>query len=347
MRKLLPLLVTACLFAGTARAQTGSDTTVTSANPAGTPDLAQGIGHGVNLGNMLEAPREGMWGFTIQPDYFRIIHDAGFTLIRVPIRWETHVGPAPDYTIDPAYLSRIDWVVEQAKENHLNVIVDYHHDDQLNKSPDANADRYVATWKQLAAHFSQEPASVLFELLNEPHEALDATRWNALLVRALDVIRATNPTRTVVVGPANWNSIGALPQLVLPESDRNLLVTVHFYDPMSFTHQGAEWVPGSDKWMGNKWLGTDTDQLAVTTAFDKAAAWGKEHQRPIYLGEFGSYSKGDMDSRARWTACVARTAESHGFPWTYWEFCAGFGVYAPFAHAWRQPLLDALLPPTR
>ena len=51
-----------------------------------------------------------------------------------------------------------------------------------------------------------------------------------------------------------------------------------------------------------------------------------------------------MDSRARWTAFVARTAEAHSFAWTYWEFCSGFGVYDPVAHAWREPLLNALLP---
>jgi endoglucanase len=135
-----------------------------------------------------------------------------------------------------------------------------------------------------------------------------------------------------------------LEKLVLPENDRHLIVTVHFYDPMTFTHQGASWVQGSDKWLGNTWQGTDAEKLAVTKAFDKAAAWGKEHQRPMYLGEFGAFSRGDMDSRARWTAFVSRTAEADGLAWTYWEFCAGFGVYDPVAKQWREPLLDALLP---
>ena len=33
-----------------------------------------------------------------------------------------------------------------------------------------------------------------------------------------------------------------------------------------------------------------------------------EHRRPIYLGEFGAYSKADLASRARWTAFVAQQA---------------------------------------
>lgn len=277
-------------------------------------------------------------------EYFPIIKKAGFTLIRVPIRWAAHVGPAPSFTIDTTFFDRIDWVVTQAKQNHLRVILDYHNDEELMKDPDANADRFVATWKQIAEHYRDEPDTVLFELLNEPNGKLDAARWNALIAQTLPVVRASNPTRMIVVGPAHWNGLSDLPQLDLPESDRNLIVTFHFYDPLTFTHQGAEWMDGSQPWLGNKWMGTDAEKYAITEAFDKAAAWGADHQRPIYLGEFGAYSKGEMDSRARWTASVARTADAHGFSWTYWEFCSGFGAYDPAANAWREPLLNALLP---
>jgi endoglucanase len=302
-------------------------------------------GPGVNLGNMLEAPHEGAWGVTFQDEYPGLIKKAGFAFVRIPVCWSAHVGPAPDSIIDPAFLARVDHVLAQVKASGLQAILDYHNDDALMHDPDANADRFVAIWKQLATHYAHEPVSVSFELLNEPNGKLDDAHWNALLVRTLSTVRATNPDRTVVVGPVHWNSISALDNLVLPDADRHLLVTVHFYDPMTFTHQGASWIPGSDKWEGNTWLGTDREKQAVTQAFDKAAAWGTSHQRPMFLGEFGSFSHGDMDSRARWTACVARAAESHGFVWSYWEFCAGFGLYDPFSDQWREPLLHALIPP--
>ncbi len=184
--------------------------------------------------------------------------------------------------------------------------------------------------------------SVLFELLNEPNGKLDAPRWNVLLAKSLAAVRASNPTRTIVVGPVHWNGIGALSTLVLPEDDQNLLVTVHFYDPFHFTHQGASWAEGSNAWLGTTW-GTDADRKAITDSFDTAAKWGADHHRPMYLGEFGAYSQSPIEGRAQWTAFVARAAESHGMPWTYWEFCAGFGAYDPVAKQWRQPLLDALL----
>jgi endoglucanase len=75
-----------------------------------------------------------------------------------------------------------------------------------------------------------------------------------------------------------------------------------------------------------------------------AAIWGKEHNRPIFLGEFGAYSKADMDSRALWTDAVARTAEELGITWSYWEFCSGFGVYDATAGRWNEGILNALIP---
>jgi endoglucanase len=180
-------------------------------------------------------------------------------------------------------------------------------------------------------------------LLNEPSRKLDADKWNDLLGHTLPFVRGLNPTRSIIIGPASRNGISALPKLVLPDYDNHLIVTIHFYDPMKFTHQGASWVTGSNAWLGTKWEGNDADKKAVTDSFDKAAAWGTAHHRPIYLGEFGSFSHGDIDSRARWTTFVVQTANSHGFPWTYWEYSQGFGVYDPVAKQWRQPLLDALL----
>ena len=214
------------------------------------------------------------------------------------------------------------------------------------KDPGANADRFVATWKQIAEHYKDAPGSIFFELLNEPNGKLDAAHWNDLLAKTLAVVRVTNPTRTIVVGPAWWNSIGALEKLVVPESDRHLIVTVHFYDPMTFTHQGASWVQGrATQWLGHTWQGTDAEKLAVTQAFDKAAAWGKEHQRPMYLGEFGAFSRGDMDSRARAGRRLSLELQKDTVsPGPTGNFAPGFGVYDPVAKQWREPLLDALLP---
>ena len=64
---------------------------------------------------------------------------------------------------------------------------------------------------------------------------------------------------------------------------------------------------------------------------------------PIHIGEFGSYSKADMDSRVRWTRYLSSWFNQQGFSWAYWEWNAGFGIYDPKTKSYRMQLIDALL----
>jgi endoglucanase len=163
------------------------------------------------------------------------------------------------------------------------------------------------------------------------------------LREALAIIRESNPVRTVIVGPVSWNNITALDKLELPEGDRNLIVTVHYYSPFAFTHQGAAWAGQKDK-VGVPWNGTTKEREAIERDLDKAQAWAQKHRRPLYLGEFGAYDKGDLASRVRWTDFVARQAEKRGWSWAYWQFDGDFIVYDMSRQQWVQAIRDALIP---
>ncbi len=302
------------------------------------------LGRGVNLGNALEAPNEGEWGVTLEEGFFDLIHEAGFSSVRVPIRWNAHAGDKPPYTVDPAFFARVDWVVEQAMQRDLAVILDWHHYVEIMEAPMGHHDRFMAIWEQIAEHYKSMPDTVYFELLNEPNGTIGATSWNKFVAEAIQIIRRTNPTRTIIVGPGNWNSIGNLYDLLLPPDEHNLIVTVHYYQPFQFTHQGADWAEGSEAWLGTKWTGSPAEKSAVGRDFDAALKWSRQNHRPIFLGEFGAYSEADMESRSRWTEFIARSAEERGFSWAYWEFCSGFGVYDLANRKWNEPILTALLP---
>lgn len=114
----------------------------------------------------------------------------------------------------------------------------------LTRDPLAHTNRFVTLWAQLAEHYASWPEQLYYELLNEPHSALTAVLWNTLVKDTLQVIRRTNRTRPVIVGPVLWNSIDAVEMFNLPNDDRHIIVTVHYYNPMQFTHQEATWVPG-------------------------------------------------------------------------------------------------------
>ena len=209
--------------------------------------------------------------------------------------------------------------------------------------PEEHRERFLALWKQIAEHYQEYPTALAFEVLNEPQDKLDAGKWNDLLAATLPVIRASNPTREVVVGPAHFNAIDQLQHLKLPEDDRHLIVTFHYYSPFQFTHQGAHWLGNDAKpWLGTQWTGTPAEQEAITREFDQAIAWAVEHKRPIYLGEFGAFERADMESRARWTRFVAEEALKRKIGYAYWEFCSGFGAYDPKQGQWIEPLKEAL-----
>lgn len=302
------------------------------------------LGRGVNLGNALEAPSEGEWGVYLTETHLDLIPEAGFDSVRIPIRWSARAAAEPPYTIKPEFFERIDWAIDQALSRGLVVVINTHHYEELYADPQGHRDRFLALWAQISERYQDYPDELLFEPLNEPHGNMTAPIWNSLLQEVISTIRKTNPYRILVVGPANWNNIDALDALQLPADDRRLIVTFHYYNPFHFTHQGAEWVQGSDAWLGTRWRGNTGEKRAVDRDLDRAAAWGEAHGRPLYMGEFGAYSKADMESRIRWTAYVARQAEAREITWAYWELCAGFGVYDQAREEWNRPLLEALLP---
>jgi endoglucanase len=219
-----------------------------------------------------------------------------------------------------------------------------HHYEEMALDPVGHEERFLAMWGQIAEHYRSYPNALLFELLNEPTGVLNATRWNDLIAAAMPVVRKTNPTRNLVIGPVESNDLRALDELQLPEADQHIIVTFHYYHPFQFTHQAAEWVQGSASWLGTEWTASSVEKQLVEFDFDTVAEWAVDNRRPIFLGEFGAYSKADMESRARWTAFVAREAEQQGFSWGYWEFCSGFGVYNLENNQWNEPLLRALIP---
>jgi endoglucanase len=273
--------------------------------------------------------------------HFQLIHEAGFQTVRVNLQAFGHMDLQDK--LDPDWLKTLDWVVKNALANDLTVILDEHEYTFCAEHADTCRTKLLAFWRQIGEIYKDAPPSVLFEILNEPNGQLTDGRWNALLGEALAAIRATNPTRNVIVGPASWNNIHHLDKLDLPEDDRHLIVTVHYYLPMTFTHQGASWNKETAQLSGVTW-GADAEKQRVVDDFAGVQQWAKEHDRPILLGEFGAYEKGPMESRALYTSWVARTAESLGWAWTYWQFDSDFIVWDMKKDAWVEPIRKALIP---
>jgi endoglucanase len=301
----------------------------------------QRLGRGVNV-----LGYDSIWKHRDQgrfnAEHFRKIRQAGFSHVRINLHpFRDNRGDGGKVRDD--YLETLDWAVDQALANQLMVILDFHEFEAMSRDPAGLKDRFLAIWSQLAEREKDRPSDVLFEILNEPHGKFTAESWNEYLREAVGVIRRTNPDRTVVIGPVQWNSIQQLDTLSLPSGDRNIIVTVHYYSPFEFTHQGAAWTSQRDK-LGVSWKATPQEQAAVRRDLDKAQAWSEKERRPIYLGEFGAYDKAEMPSRVRYIGFVARAAENRGWSWAYWQFDNDFILYDIPAKHWIEPIRDALIP---
>lgn len=343
-------LALACALGAFAGAASPGERQACHAVAARTCEAAHALGAGINLGNALDAPREGDWGVRLTPELIDRAAQA-FHTVRLPVRWSNHAAPTADARLNEDFARRVDAVVDRLLARGVWVILDLHHYNQLSEAPlhphefavdrEVVEARFVHLWQQIARRYRHHPPRLIFELLNEPHDALGGARWNALAVRALAAVRETNPTRLVMIGPDDWNHPRGLPRLVLPK-DPHLIVSIHSYDPFDFTHQAVPWrqppLPGGVRCCD------EAQRASIEQALDQALAWNRVHGVPVYLGEFGAYRAGDLGSRAAYARFVRDAAQRRGMGWAWWEFASDFsGLWDPKAQAWVAPLQRALL----
>jgi endoglucanase len=131
---------------------------------------------------------------------------------------------------------------------------------QLYKNPQFES-KYLIFWNSLARHLRKFSPEMLFlEIVNEPsliqgvmesgdgswsnyEKALSLAnkKWSGVQEKLLTVIRREAPRHTVVLSGDAWSSIPGLIG-IKPLRDKNVVYTIHIYDPLAFTHQGATWV---------------------------------------------------------------------------------------------------------
>ena len=340
------------------------DETFTPANP---PEMKPIVKHntpayhaaelfqrGANLGDYLEANRHRRQ-IEVSAEELAQMKKEGFDHMRVPIGWHQYAGPGPEFKLEPEIFSLVDFVVTNALQNKLAVMINIHHFNALDQNPTNATAEFLKIWQQIAEHYAKFPPQLVFELDNEPHENATTALMNPIYALTIAEIRRTNPQRTIVVEPGGWGGIGELKNLVLPPDD-NVMVSVHCYDPFYFTHQGATWTSGQTPVTGIIFPGppaqplvpvaklqlknyqldwfekynmlpadkNPSSPLAFTGKLKFIRAWSDYYGRPVHLGEFGAYTKGDDRSRANFYSAFRRAAEKENIGWCIWDWSAGF-----------------------
>jgi Cellulase (glycosyl hydrolase family 5) len=311
------------------------------AAPAVTPALP--VGTCINLGNTLEPETEGAWGgVPVRQDDLKRIAAAGFTTIRLPVRWHNKSSDKPPYTVDPKWMARVKQIVDWALAENLNVILNSHHFDPIHDDPLAVAAWHGGVWKQIAETFKGYPEdSLWFELENEPHKNFNHTNLLQTLAPALAEVRKLHPTRAVIIGGENWSGIKSLETLPLPD-DANIHPTFHYYDPFLYTHQGAEWTKPDMPPVGRAFpLPEDTAQLARDVAAVQAyiARTGKTP----FMGEVGAYDAHiPLADRVAYHRTIAEAFKPTGIGMCMWAYTNTFPFFDHDKGEWLPGLRGAI-----
>lgn len=285
---------------------------------------------------------------------FADIAKAGFKTVRIPINFGAWASVKPPFKWEnPDGMRFVDLFVEWALANGLNAIIDLHHvefDGSIEGA--ASTERVVWLWKEIAGRYKNtNPNRIFFELRNEPHDIAPEV-WREQAQAIMKAIRKVAPQHTFIVGFHDWNSRQALLDSK-PFADGNIIYTFHYYDPFIFTHQGATWsakglpeltsvpfpaedteikVPATAKgtWVEAqiKSYPTDSNPEKIFSDLKAAKEWSLQNNVPIFLGEFGSYSKyPPMVDRCRHAEAVYSSLGKLKIPNAWWEWNGGFSMF--------------------
>jgi endoglucanase len=243
--------------------------------------------------------------------------------------------------LEEAFMKELDEHIQFALKEHLYIILDFHHFNELMAEPEKYHDLFLSIWRQLAHRYKEYPPQLVFEVLNEPHQNLSGDLWNTYLAEAVTIIRQENPDRYIVVGGENFNNIDGLKHLVLPKTN-HLILTFHYYEPQEFTFQESPYL-GYETYKNVEWMGTTEERQRIADRLALVQGWAKANQVPVLLGEFGVNEAVPKKMRITWTTAVRKEAENNGFSWAYWEFGSIFGAYDLKKNQWNDFLLKALL----
>ncbi|MGM9757295.1 MAG: cellulase family glycosylhydrolase [Candidatus Cryptobacteroides sp.] len=320
--------------------------------------LSRKLGYGWNLGNQMDAMVGGVSGETYWGNEkctqatFDNLKSKGFSTVRIPVTWMGHIGDAPEYAVETAWLDRVAEIAGYAKKAGLNAIVNVHHDDSpesgwlcVHKAA-SDADykkdmmaRYKALWEQVARKFAEEGEWLIFEGYNELQDGgwgfggnlTDGGKQYAVINEIaqtfVTTVRATggnNADRYLSILGYSANPSLTASNLVLPTdsaADR-LIVSVHFYDPSgyalgqnsAYTEWGHTGADGKKDPNHSEKNVIDTFRMLKDKYLDKNI--------PVYIGECGAVNREDERAKSfqrYWFEFVFKAAREYGLCPIVWD----------------------------
>ena len=299
----------------------------------------------------------------LERENFLIKHDIqniaemGFDHVRLPID-EEQMWDENGNRHDDAFqimVNCINWCAEY----NLRVIVDLHilrsHHFNADEKPlwtdSAEQEKFYDLWRDLSKTLIKYPNSlVAYELMNEA-VADDPELWNNLVANAVKAIREIEPERTIVIGSNKWQQVQSFDVLKVPENDKNILLSFHFYEPFLLTHYNASWtdlngytgpvhfpgtilsqeefdkLPAEMQAISKNWVNKKFNKEWILEQWQKPIQKAKKLGLPLYCGEFG-INVGPPDTDVfNWYSEMIKLFEETGIGYANWNYKSGnFGL---------------------
>ena len=340
------------------------------------------IGRGTNVSHWLSQSEERGEArrLHIQEDDFARLDSLGFDFVRLPIDevqfWDEDGNKLPEAW--ELMTNAINW----AEKHHLRTIVDLHiirshYFNAVNEGgSSANTlftseeaqQHLINMWYQLSdvlKGYSND--SVAYEFMNEP-VADDHEQWNQLIAKVHKALREREPQRTLVIGSNRWQGYETMKYLKVPEGDKNIILSFHYYNPMLLTHRGAWWTPvgkftGKITYPGiliskedyeaapaelkpelEPYLTQEWNIDKIRADFADAIAAAKQYGLQLFCGEWGVYEPVERDLAYAWTKDMMQVFTENNIAWTTWCYDADFGFWDQQKHDFKdKPLVDILM----
>jgi len=316
----------------------------------------------------------------IQEDDFARLDSLGFDFVRIPIDevqfWDEEGNKLPEAW--QLLTQALDWSVK----HHLRAIVDLHiirshYFNAVNEGQeDANTlftsekaqQDLINLWYQLSeALKGYSNDSVAYEFMNEP-VAPEHEQWNQLVAKVHAALRKVEPKRTLVIGSNLWQGYQTIKYLRVPENDKNIVLSFHYYNPMILTHYGAWWTPigrykGKVNYPGilvskedfeaapdslkpelEPYLTQEYNIDKIRADFKDAIEAAKKYNLQLFCGEWGVYEPVDRNLAYAWTKDMLKVFDEFNIAWTTWCYDADFGFWDQKKHDFKdKPLVDLLM----
>ncbi len=290
---------------------------------------------------------------------FDSIAAMGFDFVRLPVD-EEHLYDE-QMNRDTVAFGLMHNAIKWSLENGMNIVIDLHivrshHFNSENEHPNTlfqdpkEQEKIVWIWKDLQKDLKQYPNDRLaYELMNEP-VAPSCEDWNKLVEKMVNGIRETEKERTIIFGSNRWQIVQTFDSLRVPENDKYLVLSFHFYEPNLVTHHQAPWVE-FDFYKGKiNYPGVPVDSADFAKLSEKeqkiVGTWNGEYNKDImfehmnmairkadslglhlYCGEYGAYPKFiPQETRLRWYEDIISIFREHNIANCHWCYKGDFPV---------------------